>query len=302
MPSDAPGSYLVATLDGKTRRLAPAGDSGDSASADLRSLSTTNATASAVREAGARCSSRRDAGPGGRRATCADPQGAVSTLAGTTAARRPGRQLAPAPGTSASSTVPTRRRCCRSTRAIGSAVDPERGRHDPGAGLRRPPRGNGRPAHPRPSETAPPGFPDVVADSAAPRHGADRRQARSRWPTATSPSRAAVGRDGPLLRRHRWTRDAVTATHRAPRSHSAVHPAVVVTGARPTQLDAYRVNAWTGVRSGALLPRLTLGPRHLARHQRRVDVVQDDLARDDDAGDIVARSARRTSPAAAPPP
>ena len=79
---EAPGAYLVATLDGHdAAAVAPADDSGTVAWRTYVACDDADVTASAVREAGgAVLVAPEEAGPGGRTATCADPQGAVVSI------------------------------------------------------------------------------------------------------------------------------------------------------------------------------------------------------------------------------
>jgi hypothetical protein len=96
VPAGAPGSYLVARLDGRDVAAIAAGagppdwltyvavEDADSAAADVTRLGGTVVAAP------------EDAGPGGRYAVCADPQGARFRL--WQPRRRPGAQLVNAPG------------------------------------------------------------------------------------------------------------------------------------------------------------------------------------------------------------
>ena len=172
MAPDAPGSYLVATLDGHdAAALAPADDSGDTAWRTYVACNDADATASAVREAGGTVLvPPEDAGPGGRTATCADPQGAVFHL--WQARRRLGAQVANSPGAwnfsilhtpDPSAVLPFY------AAVFGWAVDPELA-----VGMIRVPGYGDHLAatvdphiHDR-QEFAPPGFADVVAGFAAP--------------------------------------------------------------------------------------------------------------------------------------
>ncbi len=100
MPPDAPGSYLIAKLDGRDvaaigTRLEP----GTEAAAWNTYIAVDNAdaSASAVTSAGGTVvSGPQDAGPGGRTATCTDPGGAEFRL--WQARRRLGAQVANTPG------------------------------------------------------------------------------------------------------------------------------------------------------------------------------------------------------------
>jgi predicted enzyme related to lactoylglutathione lyase len=166
-PSDAPGAYLIATLDGHdAAAIAPADDSGVVAWRTYVACDDADATVSAVREAGGTVLVEPiDAGPGGRTATCADPQGAVFHL--WQARRRLGAQVANAPGSwnfsilhsaDPDAVLPFY------ASVFGWAVDPELG-----AGMIRVPGYGDHLAatvdphiHDR-QEFAPPGFADVVA-------------------------------------------------------------------------------------------------------------------------------------------
>jgi predicted enzyme related to lactoylglutathione lyase len=99
MPPGAPGSYLVATLDGHdVAAIAPAADGGPVAWNTYVAVDDADATAAAVAAAGGTVvSGPADAGPGGRTASCVDPQGAAFRL--WQARRRLGAQLTNAPGT-----------------------------------------------------------------------------------------------------------------------------------------------------------------------------------------------------------
>ena len=167
VPSGAPGSYLVATLDGHdVAALAPADASGRAAWRTYVAVDDADATAAAVTAAGgAVLLPPEDAGPGGRGASCADPQGAEFRL--WQARQRLGAQVANAPGSwnfsilhsaAPDAVLPFYREL------FGWAVDPELG-----AGMiRLPGYGDHLAAtvdphiHDR-QEFAPPGFADVVA-------------------------------------------------------------------------------------------------------------------------------------------
>jgi uncharacterized protein len=98
VPPGAPGSYLIATLDGAdVAALGPA--TGSSAGRNTYvAVDDADVTAAAVAAAGgAVLAPPADAGPGGRAATCADPQGAGFRL--WQARRRLGAQLTNSPGT-----------------------------------------------------------------------------------------------------------------------------------------------------------------------------------------------------------
>ena len=96
MPPDAPGSYLIATLDGQdVAAIAPG--TGAPAWNTYIACDDADATALAVqRTGGSVVDPPQDAGPGGRAATCADPQGSRFRL--WQARRRLGAQLANVPG------------------------------------------------------------------------------------------------------------------------------------------------------------------------------------------------------------
>jgi predicted enzyme related to lactoylglutathione lyase len=98
VPTGAPGSYLVATLDGHdVAALAPTDRSGRVAWRTYVAVNDADATAAAVTAAGGTVlAAPEDAGPGGRSATCADPQGAEFRL--WQARNRLGAQLANTPG------------------------------------------------------------------------------------------------------------------------------------------------------------------------------------------------------------
>lgn len=96
VPPGAPGSYLIATLGGQDVAAIAPGD-GDAAWNTYIACDDADATAAVVREAGgAVITEPEDAGPGGRTATCADPQGATFRL--WQARRRLGAQVANTPG------------------------------------------------------------------------------------------------------------------------------------------------------------------------------------------------------------
>jgi uncharacterized protein len=98
MPPGAPGSYLIATLDGQdVAAIAPG--SGDTAARNTYvAVDDADATAAAVTAAGGTVvSPPQDAGPAGRSATCLDPLGTEFRL--WQAGRRLGAQLTNSPGT-----------------------------------------------------------------------------------------------------------------------------------------------------------------------------------------------------------
>jgi uncharacterized protein len=97
VPPGAPGSYLVATLDGQdVAAIAPAG-AGPVAWNTYVAVDDADATAAAVPGLGGRVTAPpEDAGPAGRSATCTDPAGAQFRL--WQAGRRRGAQLTNSPG------------------------------------------------------------------------------------------------------------------------------------------------------------------------------------------------------------
>jgi predicted enzyme related to lactoylglutathione lyase len=98
MPPGAPGSYLIATLDGQdVAAIAPAG-AGPVAWNTYVAVDDADATAAAVPGLGGRVTAPpEDAGPAGRAATCADTAGAGFRL--WQPGRRLGAQLTNSPGT-----------------------------------------------------------------------------------------------------------------------------------------------------------------------------------------------------------
>ncbi len=93
MPPDLPGSYLIATLDGHDVAGLTIGDGAAPGWNTYIACDDADATAQSVEDAGGRVlQSPVDAGPGGRWAECADPDGAVFRL--WQARRRLGAQLA----------------------------------------------------------------------------------------------------------------------------------------------------------------------------------------------------------------
>jgi uncharacterized protein len=97
-PADAPAVYLIAQLDG--RDVAAVGSGGGSSATWNTYIATTDAdaTAAAIADAGgAVLTGPEDAGPGGRSASCADPQGAEFRL--WQPFRRLGAQTVNLPGT-----------------------------------------------------------------------------------------------------------------------------------------------------------------------------------------------------------
>ena len=96
MPPDAPGAYMIATLDGKDAAAIARGVSRDGWQSYI-ACDDADATAAAVSAAGGTIVDEpEDAGPGGRAATCDDPQGARFRL--WQARRRLGAQIVNAPG------------------------------------------------------------------------------------------------------------------------------------------------------------------------------------------------------------
>jgi predicted enzyme related to lactoylglutathione lyase len=98
MPSGGPGSYYVATLDGHdVAGLAPVDDPAGCRWRTYVAVDDADAVASAVAGAGGVViAAPGEGGPGGRDATCADPQGAEFRL--WQARRRLGAQVANSPG------------------------------------------------------------------------------------------------------------------------------------------------------------------------------------------------------------
>jgi predicted enzyme related to lactoylglutathione lyase len=98
VPADAPGTYLIASLDGKdVAAIGPAEGDGPAEWNTYVAVQDADTAAANVRAAGGSVTVEPvDAGPGGRLAGCADPRGARFRL--WQARRRPGAQLANAPG------------------------------------------------------------------------------------------------------------------------------------------------------------------------------------------------------------
>lgn len=95
VPAEAPGSYLIARLDGQDVAAIAPGD--DPAWSTYVAVDDADATAARVGTlGGAVTAAPEDAGPGGRAATCTDPQGAAFRL--WQPRRRLGAQLVNAPG------------------------------------------------------------------------------------------------------------------------------------------------------------------------------------------------------------
>ena len=98
MPADAPGSYLIATIDGQDVAAIGSPEDGDEPVwRTYVAVDDADATAKAVEAAGGTITTAPvDAGPGGRLAVCVDPRGAEFRL--WQARARLGAQLANAPG------------------------------------------------------------------------------------------------------------------------------------------------------------------------------------------------------------
>lgn len=98
LPTDAPGSYLIATLDGHDVAAIATMDVDEAPSwRTYLACDDTDATCAAVVGAGGRVVwGPEDAGPGGRTATCADPAGTVFQL--WQARGRLGAQVVNVPG------------------------------------------------------------------------------------------------------------------------------------------------------------------------------------------------------------
>ncbi len=165
MPPGAPGSYLIATLDGHDVAAITEG-TGTATWNTYIACDDADATAAAVTEAGGTVTSEpQDAGPGGRTASCSDPTGAPFRL--WQARRRLGAQLVNAPNSWNFSNLhtPDQRRALAFYGAVfGWEVD-----DDLAAGMiRRPGYGDHLAAtidpHIRERQAgAPPGFADCVA-------------------------------------------------------------------------------------------------------------------------------------------
>ena len=98
VPPDAPGSYLIATLDGQDVAALGSATGSTATWNTYVAVDDADATAGAVVAAGGSVlTPPADAGPGGRAAACADPQGAEFAL--WQARRRLGAQLTNVPGT-----------------------------------------------------------------------------------------------------------------------------------------------------------------------------------------------------------
>jgi predicted enzyme related to lactoylglutathione lyase len=96
MPPGAPGAYLIATLAGQDVAAVGPASAGSGTWNTYVAVDSADRTAAAVTAAGGTVvSAPQDAGPGGRAATCRDPQGAEFRL--WQARRRLGAQLVNAP-------------------------------------------------------------------------------------------------------------------------------------------------------------------------------------------------------------
>ena len=177
VPPGAPGSYLIATLDGHdVAAIAPAAASVGRWNTYV-ACDSADSSAALVRAAGGRVvQDPLDAGPAGRWAECADPDGAVFRL--WQARHRLGAQLVNAPGAWNFSVLITPRPADAITfygEVFGWEVDA-----DLGAGMvRLPGYGDHLAATVDPDirerqSSAPPGFADVVA-------GAEAREGEPRW-------------------------------------------------------------------------------------------------------------------------
>ena len=98
VPADVPGTYLIASLEGKgVAAIGPADPDARVEWNTYVAVENADATAAAVRAAGGTVDVQPvDAGPGGRWAGCVDPRGARFRL--WQPRRRPGAQLVNAPG------------------------------------------------------------------------------------------------------------------------------------------------------------------------------------------------------------
>lgn len=96
MPPGAPGSYLIASLDGRDAAAIAPGDSGAGWVSYIACDDADDTAEAVVRAGGVVLSDPEDAGPGGRAAGCVDRQGAVFRL--WQARRRLGAQVVNTPG------------------------------------------------------------------------------------------------------------------------------------------------------------------------------------------------------------
>jgi predicted enzyme related to lactoylglutathione lyase len=97
VPAGEPGSYLVAELDGQDVAAVGPGEGPSTWNTYVAVEDADATTAAAVAAGGAVVAEPRDAGPGGRTATCVDPLGASFRL--WQPRRRPGAQRVNQPGT-----------------------------------------------------------------------------------------------------------------------------------------------------------------------------------------------------------
>ncbi|MFE1665667.1 VOC family protein [Microbacterium sp. P02] len=165
MPPDAPGAYMIATLDGQDAAALAPGEGGDGWVSYIACDDADQTAAAIARAGGTIVDPPEDAGPGGRAATCLDPQGAGFRL--WQARRRPGAQAVNEPGAWNFSDLatPDAEQAMRFYRDVfGWVVSPELG-----AGMvRLPGYGDFLASGPDPDihrrqEFAPEGFDDVIA-------------------------------------------------------------------------------------------------------------------------------------------
>lgn len=212
MPPGAPGSYLIATLGGHdVAALAPA--ESDARWNTYVACDSADSSAALVKAVGGRVLKEpQDAGPGGRSAECADPDGAVFRL--WQARHRLGAQLVNAPGSWNFSVLLTPRPADAITfygEVFGWEMDA-----DLGAGMvRLPGYGDHLAATVVPDihelqKFAPPGFADVVA-------GAEARDGQPSWQVrfavadrdATVALAESAGGSGVTTSDDQWTKSAV---------------------------------------------------------------------------------------------
>jgi uncharacterized protein len=96
VPPDAPGSYLIATLEGQDVAAIGPGDAAPAWNTYIAADDADTSASAVVSAGGTVPAGPEDAGPGGRTATCLDPAGAAFRL--WQARRRLGVQVANAPG------------------------------------------------------------------------------------------------------------------------------------------------------------------------------------------------------------
>lgn len=211
MPPGAPGAYLIATLDGQDAAALATGDGTDGWLSYI-ACDDVDVTADTVIAAGGSIlSPPEEAGPGGRTATCADPEGAVFRL--WQARRRLGAQIVNVPGAWNFSDLHTPEPAA----ALRFYFDVFGWRVDEGLGagmIRLPGYGHHLASTTDPDiferqAFAPPGFADVIA-------GLTPSQDRSRWwirfavadrdATATLADR--LGAEVVSVTEADWTRDA----------------------------------------------------------------------------------------------